>query len=326
MEHTHGESAGTNRGVADFDPIERVFQRYADGGAIVGEEVFTHERLQERAVETGLDVEVGKKRLLAHVANHFVGRVEGTFVLVVLQEILEDLPKHIGCNADFGVGRVGFVDGKVELVEEVEEVAEVRLGETADFTIKRVALEERAGEEGDADGLAGLQPERGFGDVARRTPICIQGVEEKRFQNIFQKVEVRVRDTAAIVREQFLEVAALALVIAPRRALWHAHPTFLLEELQEDKAPHHLFHVVANGFAVVIEDGVKERRNGANLFFLELIALPLHRQITPPGDFLNEILINALVLIEEPLAERLDGEGIAIGDEIFARVGASLEF
>ena len=65
-------------------------------------------------------LEIGYQALATHVADDFLGGVEGTFVLVVLQQVLEDAAQHFRVNTNLGIVRVILVDGEVIGSKEVE--------------------------------------------------------------------------------------------------------------------------------------------------------------------------------------------------------------
>ena len=118
----------------------------------------------------------------------------------------------------------------------------------------------------------------------------------------------------SLLRSGFLEelVHELELALAPAAAIGHAHPAFLLQEVEEDDAPEQLLHVVAHALLVAVEsahDGFVGRMLGA---FLPLIGL---LDVALAGGVEHKAGVVLAVLVEELLRECLHGEGLAdVGD------------
>ena len=96
------------------------------------------------------------------------------------------------------------------------------------------------------------------------------------------------------------------LAFTPVAVIGHAHPAFLLQEVEEDDAPEQLLHVVAYALLVAAEslhDGFVGRMLGA---FLPLIGL---LDVALAGGVEHEVGIVFAILVEELLRERLHGEG-----------------
>ena len=97
------------------------------------------------------------------------------------------------------------------------------------------------------------------------------------------------------------------LALAPAAAIGHAHPAFLLQEVEKDDAPEQLLDVVAYALLVAAEslhDGLVGRVLRA---FLPLIGL---LDVALAGGVEHKAGVVLAVLVEELLRERLDGEGL----------------
>ncbi len=127
-----------------------------------------------------------RKGLAAHVADDFLRGVEGAFVLVVFEEVLEDAAEHFGVDADFGFVGVVFVDGEVVLGEEMQEAVKERGGEPHAEGVQFVALEEAAVEVGDA--AFAEAPDTGGEEVAEGGAVGVERVEEEPFENAVEEV------------------------------------------------------------------------------------------------------------------------------------------
>ena len=66
-------------------------------------------------------LQIRRQRLLTHVTNDFLWGIEGSLVLVILQQILENLAKHLWVNTHFGIVRVILINRKVITIKEIEE-------------------------------------------------------------------------------------------------------------------------------------------------------------------------------------------------------------
>ena len=70
-------------------------------------------------------LEVGNEAFTTHIADYFLWRIEGSFVFVVLQQVLEDAAKHFWVNTNFCIIRVVLVDSEIIRSKEVEQALHV---------------------------------------------------------------------------------------------------------------------------------------------------------------------------------------------------------
>ena len=66
-------------------------------------------------------LQIRRQRLLTHVTNDFLWGIEGSLVLVILQQILENLAKHLRINSHLGIVRIVLINRKVVTIKEIEE-------------------------------------------------------------------------------------------------------------------------------------------------------------------------------------------------------------
>ena len=186
-EKSHRKGAGADGGVADLDIAEAIVEVAGEDGrkrrGVAGvEERFDHGCFLFRA-SLG---QIGEEGAPAHVADDFLRGVEGALVLVVLKEVLEDAAEHLGVDADFGFVGVVLVDGEVVFGEELQETFEELGREFHAKLVEVVAFEEAAVEVGDA-ALADAG-DAGDEEVVLRSPVGVEGVEEKAFEDVVEKV------------------------------------------------------------------------------------------------------------------------------------------
>ena len=258
-------------------------------------------RLDEGAQGVGVDTgeggdEMGEEALATHVADDFLGGVEGAGVVVVFEEVFEDAAEHFGVYAHFGVVGVVFVDGEVVFGEHLEEVAEEFGREAGGEAVEAVALEESAAEPGDAHGADGGDA-RVVG-IALGAAVGVEPAVEEGFEGAVEKVGLLVG--IGRLEEPMQEVGR---TFAPGGAEGHAEPPLLLEEVEKDDAPEELFDVVANGFLLAVTGfgGVGGLRGAGEVLAHGGIA---HHEV-------DKRLVVGFVAGEELAGEGFDREGLA---------------
>ena len=231
------------------------------------------------------------------------GGVEGALLLVVLQEALEDAAEHFRVYAHLRVVRVVLVDGEVVLFEEGEELLEEFGGEAGvgagfEASVGFVLLKESAVEVGHAHSL---RKDTRVVEVIVGLAVGVERVEEEMLKHFMDKVGL-------LLRSGFLEelVHESELAFTPVAAIRHAHPTFLLQEVEKDDAPEQLLDIVAHALLVAAEslhDGLVGRVLRAFLPLIGLLDVALARGVE------HKLGVVLAVLVEELPRERLDGEG-----------------
>ena len=240
-------------------------------------------------------LQVGREGAAAHVLDDLLGGVESALLLVVLQEALEDAAEHFWVYAHLRVVRVVLVDGEVVLFEEGEEIAEQLGGEAGvgagfEASVGIVLLKESAVEVGHAHLLS---EDARVVEVIVGLAVGIERVEEEMLKHFMDKVGL-------LLCSGFLEelVHESELALAPAAAIGHAHPAFLLQEVEEDDAPEQLLHVVAHTLLVAAEslhDGLVGRVLRAFLPLIGLLAVVL------AGGVKYKIVVVCVILLEELL-------------------------
>lgn len=270
-EHPHGERPRPNGGVAHLDVPQTRDEPRRNGG---------HARPVVRADEEAdclphvvvalvVVLQVGREGLAAHILDNLLGSVIRPLVLVVLQQVLEDPAEHLGVYADLGVVGVVLVDGEIVLRQHREHASEILGGEAARFLVLRIALEKSAVEVWNPhvaeSGDTGVERVRHVGAVG------VEGLEE-RFEHGVE--EVGLLPVCGLLEQAQHE---LPVALAPLVAGRHAQPPFLLQEVEEDDAPHHPLHVVADGLLVAVgfDKGLPHAVGRVGHVGHELVILPL---------------------------------------------------
>ena len=153
VQQADGKRAGADGGIADFQSIEDFFQLVGVLGApvlfilginrlLVADEIF--KLAPGRCIAGEMAAQRMDEALLAHVLDDGFGRVVGSFVFVVLQEIFKDMAEHFGIDADLVIVGIIFVDGEMIVTEEVEQGGEERGGKIERIDAGKVPLKEAA--------------------------------------------------------------------------------------------------------------------------------------------------------------------------------------
>ena len=90
-QEAHGEGTGADGGVANLDVGQGAVYLFGEGGGELLDVVRFDEGAQGVGVDTGEGGdEVGEEALATHVADDFLGGVEGAGIVVVFEEVFED--------------------------------------------------------------------------------------------------------------------------------------------------------------------------------------------------------------------------------------------
>jgi hypothetical protein len=176
LQEADGKGTGADGGVADFDGIEDGLE----GGGVLPNPVLgivavagilEADEAADFLAVAEVRGEEPDEALLAHIVDGVFRGVESALVLVVLEQVFEDVAKHLGVDADLVLVGVVFVDGEVIGGEEVEKASEVDGGEVELRERARAILEEASVEVGNP----------GAGEVKEiaRAVGTVEGVAEK---------------------------------------------------------------------------------------------------------------------------------------------------
>lgn len=284
-EHPHGKGPRPYGGVAHLDVPQPLDEppRYGGHARPVVRADEEADGLPRGVVALIVVLQIGRQSLAAHILDNLLGSVIRSLVLVVLQQVLEDSAEHLGVHAHLGVVGVVLVDGEIILRQHREQAPEIFGGEAAWLLVLRVALEKTAVEVGDPH-------------VAESVDACVESVRHVgavRVQGLEERLKHGVEEVGLLPVGGLLEQVEheLPVAIAPLVAGRHAHPPFLLQEVEEDDAPHHPLHVVADGLLVAV--GFDE-------------SLP--HAVGRVGHIGHELVILPLIFPEELFREGLDAE------------------
>ena len=128
--------------------------------------------------------------------------------------------------------------------------------------------------------------------------VGVERVEEEMLKHFMDKVGLLLRSGFPEELGHELELAR-----APAAAIGHAHPAFLLQEVEEDDAPEQLLDIVAHTLLVAAESLHNSFVGRVLRVFLPLVGL-LARGVE------HKLGVVLAVLVEELLRECLHGEGV----------------
>ena len=137
-------------------------------------------------------LQIRRQRLLAHVTNDFLWRIESTLVLIILQQILENLAKHLRVNSHLGIVRIVLINRKVVAVKEIEERLEHSRRENRIYFIYLLLLEETTIKIRNLIGIRNILHSHSV-NQRRTTPVLRLGIEqakEHRFKHLIQKISL----------------------------------------------------------------------------------------------------------------------------------------
>ena len=188
-------------------------------------------------------MQIGDKRLSAHILHNLLGRIVCTLIFVVFKQILEDASKHLGINAYLSIVRIILVDGKVILAEELEEVCKEFAREDTECLVLLGTLEETAKERYTHGAKTIHLSVENFTSLVEG---CIK-TSEQRFKNVVKEVLLLVGRSISeeLVHEVLRTVCPLLICCT--------QPALLLKKVEEDDTTKELLHIVANHLLVLME-------------------------------------------------------------------------
>ena len=239
-------------------------------------------------------LQIRRQRLLTHVTNYFLWRIESTLVLVILQKILENLAKHLRVNTHFGIIRIVLINRKVVTIKEIEKRLKHSGRETRIYFIYLLLLKETTIKIRNLIGIRNVLHPYSV-NQRRTTPVLKLGIEqakEHRFEHLVQ--EISLYFIRGII-EQIVHVMQIA-----------GKPSLTLQEIKEHDATHHLLDIIAHQFIIFLK-GCKVLGIWLSCFLLHPFVSLLYVFLTRKE--FHEFSILFTVFIKEIIRKSLYREG-----------------